>query len=39
VNCPFPSLLKYVEEFKFEDQPEHIHGHIPFVVILIKVLT
>ncbi|KAF9531366.1 hypothetical protein CPB83DRAFT_848913 [Crepidotus variabilis] len=38
IDKPFPALLKYATSLDFENMDVTDHGHVPFVIILVRVL-
>ncbi|EFP77810.2 uncharacterized protein PGTG_03766 [Puccinia graminis f. sp. tritici CRL 75-36-700-3] len=38
LDCPFPSLLEYVNSFEMDKMDSHEHAHVPAVVIIIHFL-
>jgi NEDD8-activating enzyme E1 regulatory subunit len=38
LNEPWPELRRIVESLNFEDMDDMEHGHIPYVLILLKFL-
>ena len=36
LNDPFSELREFVNSYKLEDLPDHLHSHVPYVVLLVK---
>ena len=38
LNNPFPELMEFVNSYNLAELPDHLHSHVPYPVLLIKLL-